>query len=190
MRRGLEEGVHLVLLLRQQERPRQGVEEVAMRKRSVGNLLALYLQRRRHSLGQTLPRHSELWNRYTLREGLLLPVHIYRSFIIQALSALSVRPRSDAQRSREYYLEQKGTLGDYIIQFPNFIGILLPVSCHSLLPILSDYFLNLNFSIYWLITIYTIQSLPPNLNSDCGCLEERLHLQWENKEKAVSLAQG
>lgn len=79
-----------------------GVEEVAMRKISVGNLLALHLLKIRYSLGQMFPRHSQLWNKQTLRREFMqpIPIHIYRSFIIWALSVLSVMPRIDAQKLR------------------------------------------------------------------------------------------
>lgn len=43
----------------------QGVEKMARRERSVGKLLAMHLLRRRYSLGQKLPWHSELWNKHS-----------------------------------------------------------------------------------------------------------------------------
>lgn len=102
---------------------------MAMRMNSVGNLLALNLLRRRHSLGQVLPRYSELWNKNTLRGGLLLLIHIYTSFIIQALSVLNVMPRFMRRNSNSSTEEQEGILRDHLVQYPSFIdkGILFPV---------------------------------------------------------------
>ena len=86
VRRVLEEGLHLCLLITMATNTMTaGGRKVAERKTSAGNSLALHLLRRRCSLGQMLPRHSELWNKLTLRGGPLLPVHMYRSFVSQTL---------------------------------------------------------------------------------------------------------
>lgn len=87
-------------LLWQQVLSWQKVKDIAMWKITVGNLLALHSLRRWHPKGQMLPRHAEVWNKNIGRAGLLLPIHIYRSFIIQVLSELSVRSRLHAQKFR------------------------------------------------------------------------------------------
>lgn len=65
-----------------------------------------------------LPRHAELWNKNTGRRGLLLPIYIYGSFIIQALSELNVRPRFHAQKFREQYFGIGKISGEHLVQSP------------------------------------------------------------------------
>lgn len=97
------------------------IKKMGITKIYVGNLLAVHLLRRRHSLGQMLSRHSELWNKQTLTGRLLLPIHIHRSFIIQALSVLSVMPRFDAQKFREEHFALGWDLRVHLVQFRHCI---------------------------------------------------------------------
>lgn len=95
-------------------------KKVGTRKIFVGNWLALYLLRRRHS---TSNAPKAIWNvKQTLRGRLLLPIHrVHRSIIIQALSVLSILPRFDAQKFRKEYFALGRDLRDHLIQSPHFI---------------------------------------------------------------------
>lgn len=185
--RGLMAGCHLYLSIMATRTALPGVEEAAMRKRSIGNLLALYFLRRRYPLGQTLPRHSELWNNHILREGLPLLVHMYRSFIIQVLSILSVRPRLDVQKVRECNSEKGRDLYEgYLIQCLPLNDKVILLLAYCQIPSQN------NFSIYLFITIYTIQPSLPNYNTNCECQEEEISTYSERRRKKqnISLVQG
>lgn len=129
--RGLEEGLHLCLLtITATSTTMAGDQNNGHTKDTCWQFGSSAFTQEKALLRSNAPK--AFWTvKQTLTGRLLLPVHIHRSFIIQALSVLSVMPRLDAQKLREGCFAWGWDLRDHLVQFPHCVDkeALLLICC-------------------------------------------------------------